>query len=61
MDGMARSDKDKAAMMYILTGVSRDTSEIARGVYRDDKVQINRNIDQIEKRLKKLQAFFDKG
>ena len=61
MDGMARSDKDKAAMMYILTGVSRDTSEIARGVYRDDKAQINRNIDQIEKRLKKLQAFFDKG
>ena len=46
-------------MMYILSGVSRDTSEIARGVYRDDKAQITRNIDQIRRRLKKLQGFFE--
>ena len=56
---MARTDKDKAKMMYILTGVSRDTSEIARGVYRDDRKQIARNIDTARKRLSELQSYFD--
>ena len=61
MHYMARSDKLKAKMMYILTGVSRDTSEIARGVYRDDKDQIETNIDQIKGRLTELQKLFDQG
>ena len=54
-----RTPQDKLDMMYIISGVSRDTSEIGRGVYRDDSKQIAINIAQITKKLNKLAEFFD--